>query len=149
MYDSTVDAVAHIKNIQKVIEKVIKELEKRAVEHDKSKLSDPEKDTYDKYIPELRKFKYGSPEYLDVRKKMNKEGLAHHFEVNRHHPEHFKNGIDDMNLVDVMEMVCDWYAASMKSDTSFEGGFKQNAERFGISEQLCSIMINTYNDILK
>jgi hypothetical protein len=33
--------------------------------------------------------------------------LKHHYENNRHHPEHFKNNIDDMNLIDLIEMLCD------------------------------------------
>ena len=37
--------------------------------------------------------------------------LQHHYEDNCHHPEHYRNGIHDMNMVDLIEMLCDWRAA--------------------------------------
>ena len=149
-YDSTVDAKKHIKEIQKVLNYVmVKELEKRAKDHDQSKLHNPEKSCYDKYIPMLRTAKYGSKEYEEIRDKMLNEGLKHHYEANRHHPEHFKNGINDMTLIDVVEMFCDWYAASKNSDTGFESGLKMNKNKFKMSEQLYQIFKNTYDVYLK
>ena len=142
-YDSTIDAKAHIEIIQKNIEKMIKDLEYRAKNHDASKLEDPERSMYDKYIPMLKEAKYGSPEYYEIRDAMQKEGLDHHYEVNSHHPEHYKNGIDGMDLIDLLEMYCDWKAASSKSDTSFEKGLESNADRFKMSDQLLSIFKNT------
>ena len=68
MYDSTVDAKAHISKIQFIFDTiVIPELEKRSKDHDQSKLDSPEKETYDKYIPMLQKVKYGTPEYNDIK----------------------------------------------------------------------------------
>lgn len=151
MYDSTKDTVEHIKRVQDVFNSVIiPELQRRAVKHDSSKLESPEKETYDKYIPMLREVKYGTKEYLELRDKMKKEGLSHHFKVNRHHPEHFPNSdISHMNIVDIVEMIVDWYAASLVSDTSFEAGLKGNAERYHIPSQLVSIMKNTVTDLIK
>ena len=54
-----------------------------------------------------------------------------------------------MNLIDVIEMVCDWYATSLSSDTDFENCLKINYERFGIDEQLAKIIFNTYKDLFK
>jgi hypothetical protein len=55
-----------------------------------------------------------------------------------------ESGIDGMNLIDLIEMICDWKAAGLRHD----GGdiFKSidiNKERFGISEQLVQILKNT------
>ena len=97
----------------------------------------------------LRTAKYGSKEYEEIRDKMLNEGLKHHYEANRHHPEHFKNGINDMTLIDVVEMFCDWYAASKNSDTGFEAGLKMNKNKFKMSEQLYQIFKNTYDVYLK
>mgnify|MGYP006928565117 CR=1 FL=1 len=149
IYDSTKDAKEHIQNIQRVAKLLVDDLTKRIEDHDKSKLSDPEKSCYDKYIPLLKTAKYGTKEYYSVRSNMQKEGLDHHYAVNRHHPEHFSHGIDDMNLVDMIEMLCDWYAASLKSDTSFEKGFHSNCERFHISKPLEQLLWNTYNEYIK
>ena len=48
-YDSTVDAKKHIKEIQIPNYLRIEDLEKRAKEHDQSKLHNPEKASYVKY----------------------------------------------------------------------------------------------------
>lgn len=146
-YDSTVDAKKHIAAIQRLFNNVIiPELEKRKESHDESKFKSPERETYDKYIPLLKETKYGSDEYYEVRKKMEQEGLKHHYEANRHHPEHFPGGINDMTLIDVVEMFCDWYAASLNSDTGFKSGLKNNKNKFHMSEQLYQIFLNTYKE---
>lgn len=150
MYDSTIDAKAHIAKIQYVLNNIIApELLNRALNHDKSKLEDPEKETYDKYIPLLQKVKYGTPEYNKLKDEMAETGVGHHYSVNRHHPEHFENGVRDMTLVDIIEMLCDWYSASLRSDTGFEKGLLMNKDRYGISDDLTQIFINTYNEYLK
>lgn len=70
--------------------------------------------------------------------------LQHHYANYRHHPEHFDNGITDMNLVDIVEMLCDWKAASLRHN----GGdiiksIELSAKRFGCDDQLKQIFINT------
>ena len=144
-FDSTKDAKAHITLIQKVFnETIIPELQKRSENHDKSKLSSPEREMYDEYIPKLKETPFGSKEYVKVRKEMEKTALQHHFQENRHHPEHFENGISDMTIVDVVEMFCDWYAASLRSDTSFLDGLMFNKNKFKMSDELYEIFLNTY-----
>ena len=60
------------------------------------------------------------------------------------HPEHFPNGILDMNLIDIVEMLCDWKAASERQeDGNLLKSIEQNAERFGYDDQLKQIFINT------
>lgn len=149
-YDSSYDTNSHIRNIQMVMDLVIiPMLIERATIHDASKLVDPEKSCYDEYIPKLKEAKYGTDEYNQIKKEMEDKGLAHHYSVSRHHPDHFKNGINDMNLIDIIEMFADWYAASLRSDTGFDKGLGMNFEKFGIDTQLAKILENTYNDILK
>jgi hypothetical protein len=150
MYDSTVDTNAHIVKVQYIMSKIIiSELLSRSVEHDQSKLSSPEKETYDKFIPLLQKVKYGTPEYNELKDEMAKTGTGHHYEVNRHHPEHFENGIKDMTLIDVLEMFVDWFSASLRSDTGFEKGLTMNKDRYSISDDLYQIFVNTYEEYLK
>ena len=93
MYDSTRDADIHKDNIQYVWGIIKKYMQYKIDHHDDSKYMDPEKPVYDKYIPLLRKYKYGTPEYKKVREEMERDGLTHHYAVNRHHPEHFEDGI--------------------------------------------------------
>lgn len=68
----------------------------------------------------------------------------HHYASNRHHPEHFSKGVDDMTLVDIVEMLCDWKAASLRqNDGNLLKSIEINAKRFGYDDQLKRIFINT------
>ena len=142
-YDSTIDAKSHIATVSKFMNTLIADLEKRKIYHDSSKLEEPERSCYDKYIPLLKTAKYGTDEYNAIRKAMEKEGLKHHYESNRHHPEYHKDGINDMTLVDIVEMFIDWEAASQRSDTGFKEGLKLNRKKYGMNEQLYRILLNT------
>lgn len=149
-YDSTKDTMSHIYNIQWVWANLVRpQLDERFDKHDQSKLENPEKACYDKYIPMLQETKYGTPEYYEIKDKMAKEGLQHHYAVNNHHPEHFKNGIEDMNLIDFIEHILDCYAASLNSDTGFDAGMQKNMERFHYPRELMEIIHNTSSEVFK
>jgi len=77
------------------------ELLDRSARHDLSKTREPEWAVYDMFVPPLRATAYGSVEYLTLVDAMG-EGLRHHYAHNRHHPEHFANGINGMTLVDLL-----------------------------------------------
>lgn len=144
-YDSTEDTMAHKAIVEKVMKKIIEELEKRAENHDASKLKDPEKICYDTYIPMLKETPFGTAEYVKVRDKMNEDGLQHHFRENRHHPEHYPNNdISHMDLVDLVEMFVDHVAASKRSDTGYPKGEEFNAKKYHYSDQIYKILMNTY-----
>lgn len=150
MYDSTKDTMTHKENIKKVMSVIIKELENRMEHHDDSKLESPEKEAYDKYIPLLKDAEYGSLEYYEIKRKMAKECLDHHYKVNRHHPEHYENSdISNMTIVDLVEMFCDHLAASMVSDSTYEKGEKVNKGRYHYSNQVFEIFMNTYDEFFK
>lgn len=146
MYDSTVDAKEHRKNIMNVWGVVTNELFHRIINHDLSKLKEPERSGYDKMIPQLRETKFGTPEYYKVKEEFNKV-VAHHYAVNRHHPEHFEHGYEDMNLLDFLEHIMDCYAASLTSDTPFTEGIKSVLEKNGAPDVLVKMVMNTYDDI--
>ena len=72
------------------------------------------------------------------------EGLRHHYAANAHHPEHWENGVNDMTLVDLVEMLADWKAATERHDDGDLGrSLEINRERFGLSDQLVGILRNT------
>lgn len=53
-------------------------------------------------------------------------------------------GIEGMNLLDVLEMLCDWKAATERhTDGSIARSFDINRERFGITPQLEAVLKNT------
>ena len=49
-----------------------------------------------------------------------------------------------MNLVDIVEMLCDWKAASMRQlNGNLLKSIETNAKRFGYDDQLKHIFMNT------
>lgn len=133
----------HIANVSRLIHKIVIALLERADQHDKTKLEDPEAQTFAEFTHKLSKLTFGSQEYKDCLKEMG-PALDHHYAKNRHHPEHFKGGINDMNLVDLIEMWADWKAASMRHDNgNLEKSIDYNADRFHIPAELVRIMKNT------
>ena len=97
----------HIENVRKNIRFFTDRLTTRGVEHDKSKLESPEVELFAEHTEKLKNMEYGSDEYKKSLEDL-KPALEHHYAVNRHHPEHWKNGISDMSLIDLIEMLCDW-----------------------------------------
>lgn len=119
------------------------ELRERAVVHDASKYVEPERSVFESVIPRVKTLPYPSPEY-DACLKELAPALKHHYAANRHHPEHFDDGISGMTLVDLTEMFVDWKAASEQTP----GGcifksIEHNRKRFNIDSQLAQILINT------
>lgn len=147
-YDSTNDTKAHKLKVRSYMAKCVSILDDRAEHHDDSKLVSPEKEYFDEYTPQLALTTYGSPEYQESLKGL-KVALDHHYSVNTHHPEHYKNGINDMDLLDLIELICDWKASSERnSNGDIYRSLELSKERFGISEQLYSILKNTVDRFL-
>lgn len=141
--DSTLATLRHSRRVDVLLLQLIEQLLWRVTQHDESKLHDPEKAIFDEFTPKLRDSTYGSDEYKGFLEEMG-EGLKHHYENNRHHPEHFPNGVDDMTLVDVIEMLADWKAATERhADGDLAKSLEIQRERFGMSDQLVSILRNT------
>jgi hypothetical protein len=133
----------HIINVAKMAGIFVKELFLRALNHDNTKLEEPEFSIFKIYTEKLKNSTYGSDEYKQFLKEM-KPALDHHYKNNLHHPEHFANGIEGMNLVDLVEMFCDWKAATMRHDDGdINKSIEINAERFNICPQLKSIFKNS------
>jgi hypothetical protein len=142
-YDSTDDTKAHIQRVNELIVVFGDYLTERGELHDQSKLEDPEKSIFDKVTPALKELTYGSDEYKKQLETM-KEALDNHYAKNRHHPEHHKNGIDDMNLIDIVELLIDWKSASERHDDGcIRKSLDINEKRFNISPQLKRILLNT------
>ena len=138
-----VETQKHIENVRKYIRFVTEKLTARGVEHDRLKLESPEVEIFAEYTPKLADATYGSDEYNMFLKEMD-VALQHHYANYRHHPEHFAKGINDMNLIDIIEMLCDWKAASLRqNDGNLLKSIETNAQRFGYDDQMKQIFINT------
>lgn len=138
-----VETQKHIEAVRKYIRFMIDKIEMRGVKHDASKLESPEVEVFAEYTPKLNSTPFGSEEYYNNLAEM-KPALEHHYASNRHHPEHFVNGINDMTLIDIIEMFCDWKASTLRhNDGNLLKSIETNAERFKVDEQLKRIFINT------
>lgn len=143
-YDSAPDTLWHSLRVAELMGELIKELLDRSVHHDLSKTREPERAAYDEIVPQLRAATYGSAEYQALSDAMG-EGLRHHYANNRHHPEYFADGINGMTLVDLVEMLADWKAATERtiSPGDLSESLMINRERFDIAPQLMGILVNT------
>ena len=149
-YDSTEDTKKHIENVGNYLNNCIDELKHRKENHDYDKIhNEIEKKLFDEYTPKLHDCTYGSQEYKSYLSGL-KPALDLHYANNRHHPEHYKNGIKDMTLIDLIEMLCDWKASSERhADGNIMKSIKINQSRFNYSDELKQIFINTINYIKK
>jgi len=145
--NATLETYKHIQSVQEKLAIVISELSHRQQMHDKSKLESPEVEIFGEYTELLKLTEYGSPEYKELLEKV-KPATTNHYSKNRHHPEHWPNGINDMTLIDLMEMLCDWWAATSRNKNgNIRKSIEINTERYGISPQLRKIFENTIREL--
>lgn len=142
-YDSTPDTEKHIETVRLYLEAIRLNLYARAVAHDASKLQSPEKEAYDIITPRLAGLTYGSDEYRASLREM-KPAIDHHYTANSHHPEHYPNGVAGFDLLDLVEMLADWKAASLRhANGDILKSIEHNVERFNLDPQVASILRNT------
>jgi hypothetical protein len=90
------------------------ELMKRAFLHDFSKLEDDE-------FYGMAAFANDKDALKDPKKKVSSDkqlAINLHWDRNEHHPEYWTD-INQMTDLDIMELVCDWYARSLQFGTDF------------------------------
>ena len=146
--NSTLETHNHIKEVQKNISIILKDLLDRSLIHDDSKLISPELEIFGEHTPELSKVEYGSSEYKELLSKI-KPAIDNHYSKNRHHPEHWPNGIEDMTLIDLCEMLCDWTAATKRNKNgNIRKSIEINSQKYNISPQLKKIFENTVREFL-
>lgn len=137
------ETMVHIRQVQKRLNKVAAMLVDRGHKHDRSKLESPEVEYFAKYTDELKNLTYNSDEYKACLEKM-KPALDSHYAKNRHHPDHFPDGVSGMNLIDITEMLADWIASTERqNDGNIQRSFDEACKRFKIDEQLKNILKNT------
>lgn len=147
--DSRPDTIAHIDRVRNLVHDCIDNLTMRAINHDDSKLREPEKSGFDRLKAlSLSGMAYGSEEYR-ASLRSEKPAIQHHYAANSHHPEHYENGVDGMSLLDVVEMLMDWKAATerMKDGGDIRASLAHNVDRFKLSPQLTKILDNTIREM--
>ena len=137
----------HKDGVKTYLEIISMLLNTRALTHDNSKSSDEEYKYYKMANSVNRNDFKTYEEYMDYIKPTLDKGLKHHYENNRHHPEFFDNGIDDMTLIDIMEMIVDWCISIKQNGKDLYKEIQYNFDKYNVSEQLKKIIINTYKYI--
>ena len=137
----------HISRVKSKMEFFASVLAARGANHDNSKLTEPEHSGWLAMDREPR-YPYGSKEYYDKMHRY-KEVLEHHYSVNSHHPEHFKDPSLQMDLVDLIEMLCDWFSYS-DNISWLEGYNSINSQcaRFGLNDTIRHLLLNTFRNFL-
>jgi len=146
------DTQKHKRRVQILMRKLSSEIYRAGRNHDASKLEDPEKSKFVAvlaYHPDPTP--YGSAGYSARLHDLNYSGaLDDHYAHNAHHPEHSPYGIRGMNLINVCEMLCDWLeACSRHPDDDPFTSIEINQKRFGFSDDLKQVMLNTIRFLAK
>lgn len=144
---SDAETIKHIHEVSASLSEFASELLNRGKHHDKSKLESPEREIFANKHSELANTEYGTPEYKSLLEGV-RPAIEHHYAKNRHHPQHWPNGINDMTLVDLVEMLCDWKAATKRNKNgNIRKSIEINAQKFNISPQLKQIFENTVREM--
>lgn len=121
------------------------ELYKRGLKHDLSKYRWSENRYFAELIFDLKKSTYGSEKYnkmLEIAKK----GVNNHYCKNSHHPEYYKNGIEEMSEIDKLEMIADWEAATKKhNDGNIYKSIEINKPRFNYDDETKDWLVSIAN----
>ena len=137
------ETLRHIESVRNVLNDVIRELMARGESHDQEKMRHPELEYFVEHTHKLSSYAYGSPEYNKSLEEL-KPALEHHYSLYRHHPEHFPDGMSDMNLIDIIELFCDWKAATSRNKNgNLLKSIETNRTRFRMDDQLVKIFKNT------
>ncbi len=135
----------HIQRVRDLMADMCGELRSRAMDHDRSKFEQVELlplADMQELIAKEGQAPYGTDEYKR-RTALLGPMIKHHHENNTHHPEHYPNGIAGFDVLDLLEMVCDWKAASERGGDDAVN-LSYSIEKFGIEPQLASILANTF-----
>lgn len=136
----------HVHRVQGHLNAAVGILLARLIAHDRSKYSAEESAliTGKAYLDSLA---YNSAEYKQALANV-RMAVVVHYRNNRHHPEHYEAGVWGMSLFDLLEMICDWKAASEASkDGSIDKSIAANIERFHLPEALVAILRNTVEEM--
>lgn len=136
----------HVCLVQAFLHIISEDITHRGIVHDDSKFYEPELSGFAENIDNVPNLVYESEEYKKKWEQM-KPIIDIHHKNNRHHPEYWLNGVEDMSLSDIIEMLVDWKASSMRyKDGSLKRSVEINCEKYRISPQLKKVLLNTIRD---
>jgi len=139
--------IAHRAHVAARLGQIIARLRERAELHDLTKIQPEEFDVFVETHEEFAKARFGTPEYAAVEEK-GRKAVQHHYKHNPHHVKHHENGWEDMNLIDLLEMLADWKAASRRNPGKWWGErFSKALDRGHFPEPVRKLLRNTVLDL--
>src|SRR5215471_7801928 len=83
---------------------------------------------------------YGTPEYKEAIER-SRAASEHHYSQNAHHPEHYKNGVRDMSLLDLLLWIADCKASGDRGSSSRMGDLLIFLRaRYALGDQVVGIL---------
>lgn len=116
------NCLEHWTKVRELLLRISQELMFRADAHDSDKLSCNrivQAYTEPVFMLGNSDIKFGTEEYAEVTASMG-AGWEEHYKNADHHIEHFANGIEGMNLMQIIEMLCDWKAAAERDGRTWD-----------------------------
>ena len=136
----------HVMSVQKSLNSFASDLMERGRIHDISKFSEPELSGFAENVDNVSDIVYGSESHTKKLVEMKTIIDIHHVN-NRHHPEHWDAGVNEMTLLDILEMISDWKSASARyKDGDLLKSVDINCEKYKVDGQLKQIILNTISD---
>ena len=99
----------HIMTVQSRMRAIARRILNRADSHDLSKFAPDELGGMIEIDAIAEESGLNSPQYMEA---IKGPAIGLHRSRHSHHPEFHSDGIKDMSLLDLIEMVCDWKAAN-------------------------------------
>lgn len=112
----------HMRIVQMLVHDFCDNLMTDAIQHDKSKFSEKEYETFVGSTESLKQSKTGMDE--NYQRNLNTEAIQHHITTNPHHPEAHEFG--KMPFSDIIAMFFDWEARSIQKGTAMEDFWEYN-----------------------
>ncbi len=140
-------ALRHIMTVQSLLRHLSRRLLERADKHDLSKLAPDELGGMIEIDAIADQYGLNSPEYKES---LSGGAIQLHYKRHSHHPEHHPNGVEDMNIFDLIEMVCDWKAANvLRGHPEWYASVEMMAKRLDLSSEyiwLINLVAEALND---
>ena len=143
-FEVLTDTLRHSSEVAENLEEMASLLRRRGIAHDRSKLTAFEFDAFVSTRPKFKLANWNTPEYKECTDAI-RPAINAHYAANSHHVEHYANGVNDMTLMDICEMLADWQAAGRRSPNgkSLPETLDAAFEKYGIDSQLGAIIKNT------
>ena len=126
-------ATRHIMTVQLILRTLAREMLNRADAHDLSKLGPDEFGGMIAIDRIADKCGLNSPEYMAA---LSGGAIQLHVSRHSHHPEYHVSGVQNMSLLDIVEMVCDWKAANvLRGHPEWNESVRMMSERLGLSSE--------------